>query len=526
MSLPVLDIGLIGAGTSLLREACRDVANAGNDAFFANAWESEHGSADPFPVYYKLERSVSSYGYDDPGIDVSYSKSVDAWYHGPDADISSSTDLPILLLGLALFGAIQPTGRILGRSFGTPWIVRCFPIVYAADAVVALARWAYLVVVARMGIRRAASTILEGRLTDGEPDADAEEEEHWMFALTKSKSATPARWVAFVMGGLPLLSRLWFAQGALHAQVLGSMYLGAWLIFEAFLLAATIDDVDEEDANAPASPRKPEEPAAGNSDDSSTESPVLVTAPAETTTQTEKDKTASEPDTATPLVGGGSSPVAAARVDVSSVPARTYSPFDTLMRRFCAAAILASGIYHAFPLVAPEFFLWHERLAGDAGSREASSAMDIDSLVGVVVVVLSAYFWTGIVAQDLGTSWFSPLDDDGSVFELMATAQSVSISLWIASWGSELFLGGTDDEDGYGHLLWYAVCLGAFALVQGVGRVRVSIGMDAVDVRRVVTLFISLSYYILEDDESKEAAVRTVVCRAGGLCYRYLQGGQ
>ena len=524
MSLPVLDIGLIGVGTSLLREACKDIA--GNDAFFANAWESEQGGTDPFPVYYKIARSIPSHGYDDyPGIDVSYSKSVDAWYHAPDPVISS-TELVISLLGLALLAAIQPTGRILGRNFDTPWIVRCFPIVYAADALVALVRWAYLVVLARMGIRRAASTVLEVRLTNDEPDADAEEE-HWMFALTKSKSATPARWVAFVMGGLPLLSKLWFAQGSRHAQVLGSMYLGAWVIFETFLLAATMDDVGEEDTNSPASSRKPEAPAAENSDDSSTESPVLVNAPADTITHTEKDKTASEPDAAAaPLVGGESFPVAAATVDVRNVPARTYSTFDTLIRRFCAAAIFASGIYHAFPLVTPEFFLWHERLTGDTGPDEAGTAMDIDSLVGLVIVVLSAYFWTGIVAQDLGTSWFSRLDDDGSVFEFMATAQSVSISLWIASWGSELFFGGGDEEDGYGHLLWYAVCLGAFALLQGVGRVRVPVGMDAFDVRRVVTLFISMSYYILEDDESKGGVARTVVCRAGGLCHRHLQGGQ
>jgi hypothetical protein len=61
--------------------------------------------------------------------------------------------------------------------------------------------------------------------------------------------------------------------------------------------------------------------------------------------------------------------------------------------------------------------------------------------------------------------------------------------------------------------------------VQGVGRVRILVGMDAIDVRRVFTFFISMSYYILED-ESREAVTRTVVCRAGGVCYRYVQGGQ
>ena len=504
MGLPVIDIKLIGLATSLLRDACTSIP--ANEAALADAWEAQ-GRTDSFPVYYKLEPSTARYG--GPGLDLSYSKTVAPWYDPPGPAISS-TELLLSLLGLALLAAVQPTGRILGRNFGTPWIMRCFPIVYAADAIAALAGWTQLVVIARVGTRRAASTVMEGRLSG--PDA-----EHWIFALTKSKSAAPARWVAFAMGAVPLIRKLWNAPGALHAQVLGSLYVGAWMTFEAFLLSATIDDLDEEEMNSPVSADKVGEPAADSGDDSPMESPVLVDSPAEASPHAEKDKTADGPGADASLAKDESSPVMPANgMDILPTRSNTLTT-NRIVHHFFAAAILISGIYHAIPLLAPEYFQWHEHLTSGIDPEETTTS-DIDTIVRLVEVVLSIYLWVGIVAQDLGGNWFSSLDGDDPVFGLLTMARGISGFFWIARWGSA-FLFGEGAEFGYDHVLWYAVSLAAYILLQRVGGVKVHVGMETADLLRVYVVFMSMLYYVLEE-ESGEVS-RGVVCRAGGLCYRY-----
>ncbi|KAK0750799.1 hypothetical protein B0T18DRAFT_485548 [Schizothecium vesticola] len=350
MDLPILNLDLIGLGTKLLRRACDEIT--GHDAMLANVWKGE-----PYTVYFRLEEKPSPYG-NDPTIQVLYSNTSLAFCESapPDAPPSFPGPLTFALFGLLLLAALQPTGKILGRDASTPWIIRCFPILYVADALAVLVSWMNLVLVSRDGIRHAASVVFEARNS-------GEEMEYWTFALTKAKSATPARWAAFAFGvGFPLLDTF-DSDASVQAKVLLSVYAVAWLVFEALLLAAEIDaDKDKADLGEPTT-----SDTASDSD-----SLVLVESPAphDTASAREQEKkkiqlpipVESEPEpNTTPITPEDN------HLSTSSAPRES----SQILRYFYTTAILVSAIYHIVPLVFPEAAecLWKLHWALFSGSR-------------------------------------------------------------------------------------------------------------------------------------------------------------
>ncbi|KAK0714710.1 hypothetical protein B0H67DRAFT_220456 [Lasiosphaeris hirsuta] len=237
------DWDLIAVAENLLDHVCHSRKTRS-----ATLATRRHGR--PFAVYYKIDPHILS------GADISdhvyYSRTAYPWYE----PVVAPTQLSLWIATFVLCAAVQPTGRILGRDFEAPWVMRCFPIMYAADAVACLGSWARLAVFSGQGVVGAATQVLRDRNTGSESD-------EWPLALEKMKAAAPARWAVFVAGVLPCFLKLCVAGGLFHAQVLGCMYVGGWLIFEALVLAAATDATETSD----------DEPDASTSEDSADATP-------------------------------------------------------------------------------------------------------------------------------------------------------------------------------------------------------------------------------------------------------------
>jgi len=112
-------------------------------------------------------------------------------------------------------------------------VIRCFPIGYVADALGCPMAWEEYVLFKRKEFRDSATLVLRGRHVGSD--------ESWDMAMVEMKAAIPARWVCFVAGILPCFVKLCSVMGMVHAQFVGGMYVGAWLVFKMLVFAAMTD---------------------------------------------------------------------------------------------------------------------------------------------------------------------------------------------------------------------------------------------------------------------------------------------
>jgi hypothetical protein len=500
MDLSVHDqLDLIGLGTKLLHRACGEIT--GYDAMIANVWKGE-----PYPVYFRLEEKPSPYG-NDPTVQVLYSNTSLAFCESapPDEPPSFPGPLTFALFGLLLLAALQPTGKILGRDASTPWIIRCFPILYVADALAVLMSWMHLVLVSGNGIRHAASAVFEARNS-------GEEMEYWTFSLAKAKAATPARWAAFGFGvGFPLLDTF-DGDAGVQVKVLLSVYAVAWLVFEVLLLVAKIDaDEDKTDSVEPTAPdtasdsdslvlvetpAPPNKALAGEQE----KKPIQLSIPTESESEP-------KPNT-TPIIPEDNHPSTSSATRESS----------QVLRYFATAAILVSAVYHIVPLVFSEAAVWYGYVAGwylaEPVDRPGSSPFQLAD------AALSAFFWIIIAAQDLLVGeWLPTIGEREHTENLPVTWQVVPGLVWVSGQVVYLLV-GEDSESEYGEALWLAVLAGSLVAMNWAGGRRGSIEVAVVDLFRIYVVFSAMMFYSQVIEDETPAVATGIVCQMGRLCRR------
>ncbi|KAL2828759.1 hypothetical protein BDW59DRAFT_142985 [Aspergillus cavernicola] len=142
---------------------------------------------------------------------------------------------------LAINSISQPTGRVLGTPYQHQSILRGSPILCAFDAIHMLVSWVIYVGVSSTppttwSIRIAATRILLHRVVDdqGKPD---------LQAIHNFNMQSRVRWIAFLVGALPQVIKLYTSSGVAWSQAFGAMYLASWLLFEILVIAARLDDL-------------------------------------------------------------------------------------------------------------------------------------------------------------------------------------------------------------------------------------------------------------------------------------------
>lgn len=483
MDPPVSNPDVIGLGTKLLRRACDQIT--GSDTRIANVWKGN-----PYPVYFRVEEVPSLYGYI-PTTQVLYSNTSLAFCESAPPDASSPFTRPVALFGLLLLAALQPTGRILGRNASTPWVIRCFPILYIADTLAVLVSWMHLGWVSGNGIRHAASAIFEARNS-------GEGMEHWTFSLTKAKAAMPARWAAFWFGVALPLNDTFHSAASVQAKVLLSVYAVAWLVFEALVLAAEIDsDEDKTDSAEPAVLETADTPNGSDSPEQE-EKPTLVPIPVEPE---------SEPEPNTPTAPEDNHPSTRSATRDSS----------QIMRYFSTTAILVSAIYHIVPFALSEVAEWYGYLAG----WHLAEPVDLpaSSMFQLAEPVLSAIFWTVIAAQDLLVGeWLPTLGGEGDYTEELHMKWPIAAGL---IWGyMEVvyrLLGESSEPEGGGGL-WITAAIGGYVAVRWVGGEKGNIGVSMVDLFRVSVVVSAVIFYSEAAEGGISAVAKGFICRMGGLC--------
>lgn len=475
MDPPLINPDLIGLATKLLRRSCHDIT--AEDTHFADSWRG-----DPYRVYFRFEETPSPDGHNST-LQVMYSNTPLAFC----GDAPPSSPIPYALFCLLLLAALQPTGRILGRKASTPWIIRCFPILYVADALAVLVSWMRLVLVSGTGIRRAALAVFEARNSGGDM-------EHWTFALTRTKAATPARWAACAFGvGIPPLLNTFQSDASVQAKVFLCVYAVAWLVFEALLLAADIDsDEDKSDSAKPAAPETADTPS--GSDSPALESPPPHNAPC---VGEQEEKSAQLP---IPV-----EPKSESEPNNPSTSSTTQNSSQTL-RYFSTTAMLVSAVYHIAPFVSSEAAEWSRYFAG------WFLAEPVDppglSLFQLARSSLRAFFWIKIITQDLMTGGWLPTTRDGD------QAQDLPVKWPIAAGLIWWLLGDRSEREGGGGL-WFAAGFGAFAVLRWMVGGKGGIGVGRADLFRLSVVYSAMMFYtrVVEDD-----ALLRAVCVMGGLC--------
>ncbi|KAL3484731.1 hypothetical protein BJX62DRAFT_243675 [Aspergillus germanicus] len=148
---------------------------------------------------------------------------------------------------LAINSVSQPNGRLLGISYKHQAIHRASPILCAFDAINTLASWLLYVVSSQArftiwNIRVAATRILLRRVVDTDGETD-------LGAIRTAVAQSRLRWVAFAIGVLPAVVKLYGGHGIPWSQAFGTMYLASWVIFDILLATARLDDLAFEEIN-------------------------------------------------------------------------------------------------------------------------------------------------------------------------------------------------------------------------------------------------------------------------------------
>jgi hypothetical protein len=91
-------------------------------------------------------------------------------------------------------------------------------------------------------IRIAATRILSRRVVDGNGETD-------LGAIRTAVAQSRLRWMAFAIGVLPAVLKVYGSQGIPWSQAFGTMYLASWLLFEILLSTARLDDIAFEQIN-------------------------------------------------------------------------------------------------------------------------------------------------------------------------------------------------------------------------------------------------------------------------------------
>lgn len=483
---------LMGLGTKLLRRACHETT--AEDTHWADSWKGN-----PYRIYFRFEERPSPDGHNST-LQVGYSNTPLAFC----ADATPSSPRPYALFCLLLLAALQPTGRILGRKASTPWIIRCFSIIYVADALAVLVSWMHLALVSGNGIRDAASAVFEARNS-------GDDMEHWTFSLTKAKAATPARWAACVVGvGLsPLLDTL-HSDASGQAKVFLSVYAVAWLVFEALLLAAKIDS-DEDKANSakPAAPETADIP-------SGSDSPALESPPPHNAAWVgeQEEKPNRLPVPVDPE--SESKPKTTPIIPEDNDPSTSSSSRDSsqILRYFSTTAILVSAVYHIAPFVSFEAAEWYRYLAGWFLAEPVNPTGS--SLFQLAGSSLNASFWVMIVTRDLQVGGWHPTTGDGDQTQDLHVKWPVALGLiWGVVESLYRLLGDRSEPEGGGGL-WIAAAIGGYIAVRWLGGGKGVIGLSKVDWFRLSVVFSAVTFYTRED----AVPIIWVLCLMGGLCRR------
>ncbi|KAL2783550.1 hypothetical protein BJX66DRAFT_318324 [Aspergillus keveii] len=158
---------------------------------------------------------------------------------GSEARYSPEISWPTIffwMVCLALNSIAQRSGRVLGTKCRHQAILRSSPIVCGFDAMDMLISWvahAYSPTTPRPRIRHGASKVLLQRFIDKEGTPNIQ-------AIARFKAQSAVRYLAFFLGVIPQLIKLFASRGVAWSQAAGAMYLASWVLFEALVLAADL----------------------------------------------------------------------------------------------------------------------------------------------------------------------------------------------------------------------------------------------------------------------------------------------
>lgn len=222
---------------NFMREFCEGMKTLDVDPAKSNP-----GDFPLFPVYFKVSPPD-----DDLVTKSGLQTEVEIGIHSLDPpnalDIKPVQPL-FWLMSLVIQAAVQDTGRVLDRKTNfhmSGAAMRCLPSLYASDAANSLLSWVSLVVLSRMGVRRAATEILKRRNPGPSVHGNGDE---WVRVLTKLKAGALSRWAYFVASGLPFFVKLYFGtltSRLVYLRTMACLNVGSWLFFELLVMAATVE---------------------------------------------------------------------------------------------------------------------------------------------------------------------------------------------------------------------------------------------------------------------------------------------
>jgi hypothetical protein len=161
----------------------------------------------------------------------------------------------------ALNALAQPYGRLCGLSYNNSALLGTSPIICCFDSVNILITWIASVMFSNQSWKHAATRILRERITKTlsvmqRPDdlshlgetrrpvvrrVDTEA----VNRLRAMKHQKKERYILFGLSVVPQFLKLFGSTGMPLMQALGAMYLVSWVVLEALLLAAELDNIDK-----------------------------------------------------------------------------------------------------------------------------------------------------------------------------------------------------------------------------------------------------------------------------------------
>jgi hypothetical protein len=128
----------------------------------------------------------------------------------------------------------QPSGAVLQLHGSKAAVLRCFPLLYAIDALAALVHFVALLAIRQEGPRRASSIIMNERLPCGTAEQTKD-------TLKEVKDDASKRITAFLLGVAPSFAKLLGCTISPAFKALGACYMVPWVLFELLLALATPD---------------------------------------------------------------------------------------------------------------------------------------------------------------------------------------------------------------------------------------------------------------------------------------------
>ena len=146
----------------------------------------------------------------------------------------------------------QPSGRICGFPSRYRTYLRCSPLICGADMLSIVIRLNVIVFYLRLSFLEGVGILLHSRFDDNSHGNGSNNQSLALGSIHNDDDGggegiqaleriTWLRWLWFLLGTLPPAIKLASMTGVGWAQIWGMMFLGSWVINEAFILIATLN---------------------------------------------------------------------------------------------------------------------------------------------------------------------------------------------------------------------------------------------------------------------------------------------